>query len=399
MLGGIGEIIQKPQSLMMGAFNELAGTADEDRKFIDAYEYGEVDDTTENAKRYELAKMRVGDSSGQNASGLFSGGGLFQGFKEGLDNQLRPSDYIPDENIGGKIAGTAADIFIDPTVLAGGLLKGTTVADDLAKSSPKLAHLLEAAQSTGKLEKADLAGRAAQFGRRTLQGTLATGDPLTGLGAGQLIGVGERGLTSAISRALARGVGEKSDELIKGVADVAEEAVPTQGRLFEDVAFPEDGRLFDPNDLSKMPTGGVPTSPPTPSRPKTAEELMAALPDFQSKVPYAPTLPRNPADINSIPLPGTGVPGLRKELPVGSRPMPAPEGATPLDEALQGLLGRRQGEAFTGGQRGDTIVRALLESSRSGKSGRFLNPEQKALLQQWVNSPDALTTALRGFYG
>lgn len=164
------------------------------------------------------------------ATGLASsGGGMFgQNFDtgedaglnrilEGLKGDLRPSDIArrnnpndPD-NVASKIGATSMDILLDPTLLAGG------AARKLAEGT-RFAPVVAGAGTMGKVEKAVapegatglsriLAERSPQLGqlaRRTLQGTLATGDPLTGLGAGQLIGVGERGLDMILPKIASR---------------------------------------------------------------------------------------------------------------------------------------------------------------------------------------------------
>jgi hypothetical protein len=213
------------------------------------------------------------------ATGLASsGGGMFgQNFDtgedaglnrilEGLKGDLRPSDIArrnnPDDpnNVASKIGATSMDILLDPTLLAGG------AARKLAEGT-RFAPVVSGVGSMGKVEKAVapegatglaklLAERSPQLGqlaRRTLQGTLATGDPLTGLGAGQLIGVGERGLDMILPK-LASRLLTQGDVNTSGLGVVGEAVGDGADKL---VSMPALERVKIMGELNPAPGFGI----------------------------------------------------------------------------------------------------------------------------------------------
>ena len=350
----------------------------------------------------------------------FGGGGTLSGMnsrstgntdvlKAGLQGNLSPSQLGQYNNptskynqgngvadIFSKIGGTGSDIFYDPMLA----LSELNLASKLPEGS-KAAELLSGVGSFGKMEDASKLAKAGQYGRRYYQGLLATSDPLAAIGVATGIGAGENAASKAIpaiSRLLSKNGGDEiaaAEKILKGPATTfdAGEAVPQQ--LFDPNSIVDDGTLF---------STGIPTNPPKAPvvEKKIAPDLQAGTAEQQSLLDllgtgngdtlfdFQQTLPVNP-------------PPTKRNLPVKWNPEPipmgAPEGAVPLDEALQALLGRSQGAQVAEGQRPDAILRSLLENNRSGKSGRFLNAEQKRVLQNFIQNPDALGALMRSYGG
>lgn len=331
--------------------------------------------------------------------------------KAGLKGNLSPSQLgaynnpvseynknDPVADIFAKIGGTGADIFYDPLLALG----GTGLVGKAAKGT-KLEDVVRGASTFGKMEDATKLGKAGQYGRRYYQGLLATSDPLAAIGVATGIGAGENTvskLTPAISRLLAKSGGDEvaaAEKILKGPATTfdAGEAVPQQ--LFNPDQIVDDGSLF---------ATGISTNPPKLPIPekKVAPDLQAGVAEQQSLLDLLANTSGGDTlfDFADISIP-VNPPVSKRNLPVKWNPepyaMPAPEGAVPLDVALQGLLGRAQQASAAGGQRPDAILRALLDANRSGKTGRFLNAEQKRVLQNFIENPDALGALMRSYGG
>lgn len=209
IFGGIQKGLQKPQSIAMGVFNEVGGNADEARDFMRKYEYALVDDTPENAAKYEQASRMVGSSEApQGASGvnaLVNPSKLLSGAVQGAKGNITPSDVLQQEGMNNAVLNPAADILLDPTLAVG--LGGK------AGSMPKLA---ESAMTFGKLgEGAGKADKAAQAARYLYQGMLAGGgDALTGLGVAGLMPVAERGAGKVAAKLFSRAGTQIADDLV-----------------------------------------------------------------------------------------------------------------------------------------------------------------------------------------
>ena len=156
-------------------------------------------------------------------------GNILEGLLAGVQGNVRPHDVIQDMapaneemGIGRKILNTGADIGWDPLLALGPILKS-------GAAGAKAAELGEKAFSAGKLaegaSKADkLSTAAARATRRGYEGTLATGNPLTGLALGQLMGLGENQIAKLLPR-LAGGVIKNAPELSDDLADSVGSAI------------------------------------------------------------------------------------------------------------------------------------------------------------------------------
>lgn len=247
IFGTVNKVVQKPQSVAMGIINELGGTHDEMRKFIDDYEYARVEDTPQNAAKYEEAKRIVGSSDAPNGGvnqtmmqKLFTGAGL------GVQESIRPSDTIDymndyqDKGTGMDIAAGVADFLIDPTLLTTGAGKAAAntaaevgakaLGDDVAFKLPKL---VESATTFGKLGKeASNADRLAQTARYLYQGAMIGGDsPMLTLSSALGIGSGERIAGPLLARFLnTAGRQTVADAVEEVVGDGTEKALSRTGK-------------------------------------------------------------------------------------------------------------------------------------------------------------------------
>lgn len=308
--------------------------------------------------------------------------GDFDILEEGFRGGLRPSEVMArnnpvtgDENaiesILRHIGETGTDLAYDPVNLGvGGAGK---LAGNLDEGS-KLASVLSGVGETGKLGiKTDPLAKAGQMGRRYYQGLMATGDPLSAVGAASLIGGGERAATKfipAISRMLAK---EDPDALaevaLKGISDDVAVGDSVQQALAA-------GR----RPVAEL--NPAPTAAPREMGPNSSGQIFEQGPIIPDEIIQ---------ELN----PGSSLLGL----PPGARPMP---GVRPMgqrsqstsEDLLSTLLGKRQGAAFAAGDRPDSIIRNMLESNRSG-TGKFLNAENKDVIQELINNPDVLGQLLR----
>lgn len=187
----LGEILQKPQSLLMG------GMAAIDPLYED------------------VTRKRLRESTGKDMS-------RSEVLKQGLTGSIAPSDFWSQgarTSLPGKVSAPLVNATMDPLMLAGAVTKPLT-------AGTKVGKLAEAANTFGKLgEGATKGERAAQVARRFIQGSLAGGGDATyGLGYAALGGSAERVLQNAFARAASK-MGTKAAEQL--VSDGVEKAVST----------------------------------------------------------------------------------------------------------------------------------------------------------------------------
>ena len=211
VFGTINKVVQKPQSIAMGMFNEASGQADDLRDFMRQYEYALVDDTPENAAKYAEAQRIVGSSEApQGASGvgaLVNPSQLIAGAVQGAKTNVTPSDMLMQEGLNNPVLNVAADVLIDPTLALGGVgSKAPGAAGKLAQSATTFGKLGEGA---GKADK------AAQAARYLYQGMLAGGgDPLLGAGIAGIMPAGERVVGKLAGKLVSRAGTEIADDLV-----------------------------------------------------------------------------------------------------------------------------------------------------------------------------------------
>lgn len=339
ILGGIGDIIQKPQSVFTGAMSELTGTNDELRNFMDKYEYGLVDDTSENAQRYELAKSTVGDAGGGTNTGDSMINKLFRGAQEGVENSIRPSDISIANGTDNGILNPVGDVLVDPVNLIGGSAgKLPGVAGELATAAGTFGKLGEGA---GKAEK------AAQAARYLYQGAMAGGgNPMLGLGISALMPVGERALGNVAGRLLAKtgtqiaedivGQGTETamsrsglESLLAGDVPIAQNALG-RGAAGELMPGPGPARIMEPTRaFGELPAG------PGPAR------AMGPVPKGMAVEPYTQGFPDTLQGIDRVdpslmapawpmsmgPKPPELLAGPGPAMPMGAGPQQYPVGA------------------------------------------------------------------------
>ena len=210
IFGTVGKVVQKPQSIAMGMFNEASGQADELRDFMHKYEYALVDDTEENAAKYAEAQRIVSSSATQDNSGvgaLVNPAQLLGGAVQGAKENITPSDMLVQSGINNPVGNVAADVLLDPTLALGG------VGSKLPGTAGKLAN---SATTFGKLgEEAGKADKAAQAARYLYQGLMAGGgDVSTGLGVAGLMPVGERVAGRVGAKLFSRAGTQIADDLV-----------------------------------------------------------------------------------------------------------------------------------------------------------------------------------------
>jgi hypothetical protein len=175
----------------------------------------------------------------------------------GAKNPIRPSnvvDFNPNDNntnsLLQKLANTSLDIAVDPLTMAGPIARGTGLGAKLAEAG-KLGALagaaVEGAGTAGKYDEslsggAKLTAAAARALRRTAQGTLATGDPITGAGFGQLLGLGENSLTKFLPR-LSEAAIKSAPELADDLSGVPSSMQVAGNGNLSDVMGPPRGAL------------------------------------------------------------------------------------------------------------------------------------------------------------
>jgi len=327
----LGRAIQKPQSMFSGGIlglSRVLGTMDPDSPYLSG------------------------------ASNPLTG--LLEGWKQ----EIHPHDLLNEaagnednSNWGRKIANTAFDITVDPLMFAGPAVKGGLLGS-------KAAGLGEAALSAGKLGEgvgtgSKLLDAAARFGRRTYQGTLATGDPLSGAGLGQLMGIGENQLAKLLpkigTRAVEGALTDTADDIPSAIRELG--PGPIRGRMpgFSGTTAPE-GEVITPEVVRR-----------------------ALGQSTQQALPVGPRMPElGPAPARSGPF--TGDPGPMKygsnSIEAGQSPFGelGPATAMPMGPGFD----RAMGPAGAGNV--DEMVRQLL--GRSGKvSGDNLAQIFRMILQ------------------
>jgi hypothetical protein len=188
------DVLQKPQSIAIGALSEVTGSADDARQFVHKYESALVPDTDANWEKYQQAKSLVGDSEATGGS-ITNIGSALQGAIRGAKSNIHPSDVAMNDAASGKILDPIENLAIDPLMFTGGagskVLEGTRAGE-----------LLKSAGTVGKLgEGANKADKAAQLGRRLYQGALiGGGDPFLTIGAATGIGGVEKFLPAIGTR-------------------------------------------------------------------------------------------------------------------------------------------------------------------------------------------------------
>lgn len=164
------------------------------------------------------------------------------GIKEGWQGKISPGEvyrqgqdvdkWETDGNLLDKVLKPAFDITVDPLMvagasgglskLAGGLAQGGKVAQQVGRG-------VEGVGTFGNLANAGIEGsrgamaasKAGQFARRGYQGLLATGDPMSAIGAGFLLGGAEKIATSPLAKAAAGRLGSLGR---RGAANAVEES-------------------------------------------------------------------------------------------------------------------------------------------------------------------------------
>lgn len=213
IVGGIADFLQKPQSIATGLVAGLEHQLNPDTGRMADFRSNKAwieDLQRQGFNTVELEKRLFGDP---NSYGNI--GDIGSGLKAGLGGHLTPAGMLRDtemetrgkvdDSILAKLASTAVDLTADPLIFGGVVAKGASAAGKLGKAG----RLADAALSAGKLgEDATRAERiataAARAARRTYQGTVATGDPLSGFAAGQILGLGENAMARAFPRAFGR---------------------------------------------------------------------------------------------------------------------------------------------------------------------------------------------------
>lgn len=386
--------LSKPEGALVGLWSELTNENDRHKDIISNYlatqRYGggAVDQA-----ELERAQQMVGNNT-DTSNSLDA---LLNATGRGWDKAQSYSEMWgrEDDSLPAKALLQAANVAGDPL----NILATLGVGSKVAKQSPTLEKLVEGAGSLGKQE--DRVAKLGQFGRRYFNGLQATKDPLTAIPVAFTMGGVERGASSlapAITRLLgktgAKTVEEAVDEVLKGPADTVAKNIDgayakSGDELLQEVIAKRSD--YEPNFVRIA--GELPAGPPPPDYRKFVPKELNAGPAAgvgKSAIPMGPIKPDEILMLNKGESP--------LALPRGARVQGPPEGAVPLDEALQSILGTRQASAYAAGDRPDAILRALLESNRSGK-GKFLNAEQKRVLQNFIDNPDALGQLMRMYAG
>jgi len=369
IVGGIASALQKPQSVATGGAMGLLRALGQDS----AWNQDEYDSN----KQWVADLQRQGMDTSELEKKLFGGlGGIsnpLQGVIAGLQGNIQPSDVMKyDEqqtsgrNTGGVLAqlsNTAADLSLDPLLFAGLASKPLAASGKFGK----VGGALDTAFSAGKLgedaTRAEKVGTALLRGaRRTYQGTVATGDPLTGLGAGALLGLGENKLAKLLPEALGRatrGVAEVTEDVPSAVQLAGTGKAPEGFDVSKMFGVEKPGMSFDVADMigtqkpmagalvpdeviqaggRGLPTGGQPMGAIGPA---TAIEGQVGLrPMGPAPAMAERSFERMPLDPNSVNLPPMGMP----TGPVaGASPLDLPaqtiREVLPQDNIIEQLLG------------------------------------------------------------
>lgn len=262
IFGTIGKAVQKPQSVTMGIWNELGGSADDARDFMRKYEYALVDDTPENASRYEQAKRMVGSSDSGVEGPTLSAGNILHGAVQGAKSNITPSDTLTAADQGNPVLNMLANTFVDPLMVTG----GSGVA---GKVPGRAGQLLESATTVGKLgEGASKADKAAQAARYLYQGMLSTsnmGNPMAGVAVAGLLPVAERGAGKLFAKLGTKAAGElvgndAVEQLSRTGLDKIESeyqtALQALSRDMPEASMLQPGRVAEGNGFSVQAKGG-----------------------------------------------------------------------------------------------------------------------------------------------
>lgn len=367
-----------------------------------------------------LAALSPGSFENSRVANMSSG----EAWKAGLSGDLSPSDLMDQEtdfgpigNILRKLDSSGTNMFADPLVAAGPALKAAGAAGKLGKASP----LIESAATIGPLaDDASKAQKIAQAARQVYQGTLATGELGTGLGAGLLLrGVENRVLPAMATKFAGRAAASSVDDVVdainpdKAMADaigLAESAVsrPMPNKVGHQLLNADEAMgKVRPTLMNPVPETieGVERLSPEllqgTNRASVLEERVKALmagPDPADAIPVGPASPpptRPKAFLpDNVTAPRQQLTGMmeeamtpRPELPRGQLTGPSP--VPNYDEQLAAIIGRRGNEALQQGERGDELIRQILGSGRAG-TGRFTTAEQRRLLEFLRNDPEGL---------
>lgn len=396
------DVLQKPLGATAGAANYLSGNEGRQQEWARDYEAtkrrgsktSEQDD-----ERYEAIRRRLGTDDSD--EGFL--GGLWDAINRGGGTEMTYSD-VGRMGMGGRDGSMATtanskaaqggmmalDLLADPMNALGGVGKGAKAVDALdtvgklgqyaskIDDIPVLGKFIEGASTVGKIgtdtQKAGLAAKAGQYARRGYQGMQLTRDPMSALHVAGLIGGGER-----IGMGLAGRLGRKA--VAKGLEEGAAAAPVEQAEEMLKGATPARIDMqTDPNwefaQDAMQRRLGLEAGPQ--SVEATYERYIPELENSQGPLP---------PELENF---------IRGELPKAPRPHGGIPGQPPYDESLNSLLGKRQKGSLFEGQRDDAVLRSMLESGRSGK-GRFLNPENRNIIEIFMQNPDAMQQVLRQY--
>lgn len=259
-----------------------------------------------------------------------------------FNRQLRPSELLAlnapagsMNNKAGRAVGTTANIVYDPLNVTPAAL------GKLLSKSSKLAPAVKGATTFGRVTKGVapegakgvakiLAERSPQLGqvaRRTYQGTMATGNPITGFAAGQILGRGENLAARIAPRILAKSLQNVNTSGL----DAAPEAISKElgedafTRAFREAQDLEVIKAAQDAAFRKAAQQALPNLHPAPVGPS---------------VNYIPS--RFPQAISSnVPLDPAALASLRGRVPVGSRFPQAISSNAPVDPVALAALRSR----------------------------------------------------------
>lgn len=183
---------------------------------------GILDTITSILQRPQSALMGISHAMGQNFATSEGRKLMGEALSKGFSGGWRPSDELDGrDTLSNGIVGNVADLLFDPTIVAGPASK----ALGLASKAPKVASIIDQANTIGKIgEGATAAGKLGQFARRGYQGTMMMGDPLSGIAAGSVLGVGEHAISPVLSKISARAARQALAANENAITGLAEDA-------------------------------------------------------------------------------------------------------------------------------------------------------------------------------
>lgn len=183
---------------------------------------GILDTITSILQRPQSALMGISHAMGQNFATSEGRKLMGEALSKGFSGGWRPSDELDGrDTLSNGVVGNVADLLFDPTIVAGPASK----ALGLASKAPKVASIIDQANTIGKIgEGATAAGKLGQFARRGYQGTMMMGDPLQGLAAGSVLGVGEHAISPVLSKISARAARQALAANENAITGLAEDA-------------------------------------------------------------------------------------------------------------------------------------------------------------------------------